>query len=265
MTNPGTIRVGIGGWVFAPWRGEFYPPSLPAAQELGYASRRVTAIEINTTLRRTQTPDSFARWAAETPDDFVFTLKAPAHVVNRRVLAETGPGIARFLDSGLTQLGAKLGPILWQFAPTKVFDERDVQAFLSLLPRRHGGQDLRHAIEARHPSFVDPRFLALARSHNVALVVADSDVYPQIADVTGDFVYVRLQRGSDDEPLGYREAALDLWAERARIWAAGGEPVGLPRIEPATAPSVPRPVFLFFINRGKVRAPAAAQALIARL
>ena len=266
LFGPPLIRVGIGGWLFPPWRGVFYPPGLPHARELEFASSRLTAIEINTTFRQTRTPEIFRRWAAETPDTFMFTVKAPAAVVNRRVLAETGSAMARFFDSGVTELGAKLGPILWQFAPTRRFDEGDVDAFLRMLPRERDGLPLRHALEVRDVSFTDPRFLALANGHGVAVVYADSDVHPAIADLTADFVYARLQRGADTEPTCYPEAELDLWAERARIWAAGGEPEGLPRVGPRSpAQGRPRPVFIFFINSGKVRAPAAAQGLIARL
>ena len=263
------IRVGIGGWTYEPWRGSFYPPGLPKSRELEFASRKLTAIEVNGTFYRTQSPESFRRWAAETPDDFVLTLKGPRSVVQARRLAETGPSVERFLASGIAELGEKLGPILWQFAPTRRFDEEDCAAFLSLLPRDAEGRAIRHAIEVRHESFRDPRFVDLARRSGAAIVYADSDTHPAIADVTGSFVYARLQRSSEAEPEGYPPAELDRWAERARVWGGGGAPDDLPRVggeaPAATADGVDRPVFVFFISGAKVRAPAAAQALIARL
>ena len=261
------IRVGIGGWTYADWRKNFYPADLPHARELEYCSRKVTAIEINGTFYRTQKPESFRRWAAETPDDFVFTLKAPGAVVNRGVLAETGPAIARFVESGIGELGAKLGPILWQFAPTRRFDPADIAAFLDMLPRQADGIALRHALEVRHESFADPAFLDLARRAGAAVVHADAAKYPSIADLTGDFVYARLQRSVAAEPAGYPAAALDLWATRARAWASGDDPEDLPHIGSTMRDrsGQARPVFVFFISGAKERNPAAAMALIARL
>lgn len=257
------IRIGIGGWEFAPWRGPFYPEGLPHKQELEFASRHVTAIEVNGTFYRTQTPAAFARWRDETPDDFVFCLKASRYVTNRRVLAEAAPGIRKFLESGLTELGRKLGVINWQFAATKKFDPRDFEAFLALLPKVQDGLALRHAVELRHPSFAVPECMALLRRHGVAAVVADSDEYPRLHDLTAPFVYARLQRASEDEPLGYAPDALDAWAGRAWAWAAGGKP-GLPLLTPA-GKAQRREVFLFFINGFKPRAPAAAMALLERI
>jgi uncharacterized protein YecE (DUF72 family) len=262
------IRVGIGGWTYEPWRGTFYPPDLPKGRELEYASRNLTSIEVNGTFYRTQSPESFRRWAAETPDDFVFTLKGPRYVVQARKLAETAAGVERFVESGIAELGGKLGPILWQFAPTRRFDEDDCAAFLSLLPREAGGRELRHALEVRHESFREPRFVALARRFGAAIVYADSDEHPAIADATGPFVYARLQRTSEAEPEGYASAALDSWAARAKFWASGGDPPDLPHVDipgaGMTAGSA-RPVFVFFISGAKIRAPAAARGLIARL
>ena len=192
------IRVGIGGWVFAPWRGEFYPKGLPQARELEHASRQLTTIEINGTFYRTQTPASFRKWGAETPDDFVFSLKGPQFTTNRRVLAEAGESIARFFASGVLELKSKLGPILWQMAPTKKFDPEDFEAFLALLPQSLDGRPIRHVVEVRHESFLVPAFIDLLRKFSVAVVVVESDKHPLIADVTSDFVYARLQRTSEE-------------------------------------------------------------------
>lgn len=261
------IRVGIGGWTFEPWRGSFYPQGLPHARELEHASRAVTSIEVNGTFYRSQTPKTFRAWADAVPDDFVFALKAPRYATNRRVLAEAGESIGKFVASGLAELGDKLGPINWQFAPTKAFDPDDFAAFLDLLPQSTDGLRLRHAVEVRHESFCCPAFLDLVRARNVAVVVADSPDYPQIADVTADFVYARLQDAHADIETGYAAVALDDWAERARLWERGDAPEGLRTLAPSHAKPAPekRDCFLYFINGAKVRAPAAAQALLARL
>lgn len=262
----GTIRAGIGGWTFEPWRGVFYPAGLAHAKELQYASHHLATIEVNGTYYRTQKPSTFASWAKEAPPDFVFTLKGPRYATNRRVLAEAGDSIARFIESGVTELGTKLGPLLWQFAPTKKFDEADFGAFLDLLPKQLGGRDLKHAVEVRHPSFCTPPFIALAREKSVAIVFADHSTYPAIADVTSDFVYARLQTGNDSVPTAYKPKALDEWAERAKIWASGGTPQDLPIIDPGVKPPhAPREVFVYFIHEGKVRAPAAAMTFQKRI
>jgi uncharacterized protein YecE (DUF72 family) len=260
----GRIRAGIGGWTYEPWRKTFYPEDLPHSRELEYASRQVTAIEINGTYYSTQKPASFARWRDETPDDFVFSLKATRYSTNRRVLAEAGESVQRFIDSGLTELGDKLGPIVWQFAPTKAFDPEDFEAFLALLPERIDGRRLRHVMDVRHDSFMDAAYLKLARKYKVATVFTDSDKYPSFADVTGDFVYARLMRSSADNRLGYAPKALQAWAERAHVWASGGQPDDLPRVDPANGKSKAkgRDVFVYFINGDKEKAPAAAQALL---
>jgi uncharacterized protein YecE (DUF72 family) len=259
------IRVGIGGWVFEPWRGVFYPKGLPQARELDYASRKLTSIEINSTFYRTQKPDSFRKWAAETPDDFVFSLKGPQFATNRRVLAEAGSSIERFFQSGVAELKAKLGPVLWQMSPTKKFEPGDFSAFLALLPSRLDGRPLRHAVEVRHQSFCVPEFTELLRKFSVAVVAVDSDKHPLIADVTSDFVYARLQRTADKVATGYAPAALDAWAKRAKTWAAGGAPADLATISGKPPAKTPRDVFAYMISGAKVRAPAAAMALIERV
>lgn len=264
----GIIRIGIGGWTFAPWRGVFYPDDLPQAKELYYASRRLTSIEINSTFYSTQSRATFAKWRRETPDGFVFTLKGPRYAVNRRVLAEAGESIDRFLRSGVAELGDRLGPVLWQFAPSKKFDPDDFGAFLALLPKSLEGRPLRHAVEVRHPSFATPEFVSLLRRHGTAVVYADHARYPAIADVTGDFVYARLQRGVDALPAAYPMKDLDAWARRARAWARGEVPDDLPLADPGLRPTgrqKPRDVFMYVIHEGKLRAPAAAMALIERL
>ncbi|MEZ5787584.1 MAG: DUF72 domain-containing protein [Xanthobacteraceae bacterium] len=262
----GKIRVGIGGWTFAPWRGTFYPEKLPHARELAYASAHLTSIEINGTFYRTQTPATFRKWASETPDGFVFAVKGPRYVTQRSALEEAGDSIKRFFDSGVLELGDRLGPVLWQFAPTKKFDESDFARFLELLPRKLSGRTIRHAVEVRHKSFCAPAFIRLLRRFNTPVVFAEHATYPAIADVTGDFVYARLQKGDDAIPTAYPEAALDAWAQRVRRWAEGNEPEDLPRIDTEHHASVqPREVFVYFIHEAKVRAPAAAMALIDRL
>jgi uncharacterized protein YecE (DUF72 family) len=256
------IRIGIGGWTYAPWRGTFYPKTLKQADELQFASRALTAIEINGTFYRTQSATSFAKWRDETPDDFVFSVKGHRAVVNKKVLAEAGEPLAWFLKSGVTELGPKLGPLLWQFAPFKKFDANDFAAFLALLPKEADGVRLRHVVEVRHKSFLVPEFIDLLRKHDVAVALADSDDYPAIADVTADFIYARLQRAEEDVAAGYDDEALSRWADRARIWQSGGEPSDLDRVSADGSAKQARDVFIFMINGAKVRAPAAAQALI---
>ena len=265
MAKSSSIHVGIGGWTYEPWRGTFYPQGLKHADELHYAAARLTGIEINGTYYRTQSRASFEKWRDAVPDDFVFALKASRFCTNRRVLAEAGESIGKFLGQGLTELGPKLGPILWQFMPTKQFDHEDFGAFLDLLPSEQDGVALRHAVEVRHESFRDPRFVDLARDHGVAIVFADSSDHPQFADLTADFVYARLQDAQDQIPAGYTPEALDRWADVVRDWQVGGAPTGLSYIVEAKADGTARDVFLFMINGAKVRAPAAAQALIERL
>ena len=261
----GRIRVGVGGWTYEPWRKTFYPKGLVQARELEYASRQLSAIEINGTFYRTQKPESFAKWRDETPDDFVFTVKAPRYTTIRKVLPDAAPLIEVFVNSGLAELGTKLGAILWQFAPTKRFDAIEFEAFLKLLPRDIAGRPVRHALEPRHVSFVDPKFVALARSYGCAIVYTDSNEYPSIGDVTADFTYARLVRAQASLKTGYPAPALDAWAKVACTFARGSEPTEFPRVTSSKLKSAPRDMFIFFINGAKERAPGAACALIERL
>lgn len=267
MATLGCIRVGIGGWDYAPWRETFYPADVPQKRQLEYASRQVTTIEVNGTFYRLQTPAVFAKWHDETPENFVFSLKASRFITNRRVLASAGESIQRFIDSGITQLRAKLGPILWQLAPTTQFDAADVEAFLKLLPDEADGIRLRHALEVRHESFVQAPFVELARRHNTAIVLADSKKYPAIPDATADFVYARLMNAVSSEVTGYERKILAMWAQRAQSWASGQVPQNLPVIsaEPTPGQQTYRDVFMYVINGAKERAPAAAMQLLACL
>ena len=244
------IRVGVGGWTYEPWRSNFYPPGLPQHQELAFASRQLSSIEVNGTYYSTFKPATFAKWRDETPNDFVFSLKANRFATNRKVLATAGESIARFVGSGISELGAKLGPIVWQFMPTKQFDPEDFEAFLALLPRSVDGCALRHVLDVRHASFATPAFLSLAHRYHCVTVHTDSDKFPSIADAGGDFAYLRLMRSEADCKTGYSITALDAWAAGARTWAGGTRP---------------REVFVYFINGAKERVPAAAMALINRL
>jgi uncharacterized protein YecE (DUF72 family) len=260
------IRVGIGGWVFPPWRGTFYPPGLVQARELAHASRQVTSIEINGTFYGSQKPASFRKWYAETPDDFVFSVKGPRYATHRRALGEAGSSVERFFASGVLELREKLGPILWQFAPTTMFDEANFAAFLELLPRTIEGRSIRHVVEIRHPSFTARGFIELLRRHGVALAFVDDSGRAAIHDITGDFIYARLRRSEADEPTGYSVPSLDAWAKRFRAWADGGEPGDATRLHPDRETSAgTRDCFVYFINGAKIRAPAAARGLLERL
>lgn len=259
-TTTGAIRSGMGGWTYAPWRGVFYPEGLVQKKELEYASRAVSCIEINGTYYRLPDADTFRGWAEKTPDGFVFSVKAPRSIVQARKLADTGERIDRFVGNAAA-LGDRLGPLLWQFLPNRRFDADDVAAFLDRLPEKHGGVALRHAVEVRHESFLDPAWLELARARGVATVFTDSDTHPSLADLTGPFVYARLMRSRPDEANGYPSRELKAWAKRAATWASGGDPTDLPHVgDPApTLPS--RDVFVYFISAAKERNPAAAVAL----
>ncbi|HEX3651538.1 MAG TPA: DUF72 domain-containing protein [Rhizomicrobium sp.] len=258
------IRVGIGGWNYPPWRGTFYPKGLVQAKELEFASRALTSIEINATFHRLQKPDSFRKWANTAPDDFQFSVKAWQFATAKRNLAEGGPLIEKFLNSGFTELGPKLGPILWQFTPARKFDLENFAAFFALLPEILHGIALRHAIEVRHESFLVPEFIALARKHSIAIVLSDSPKYPLLADATADFVYMRLQRTEERVATGYTTRALQQWGERAKAYASGAAPADLPLIAKPAAKKK-RDVFVYFISGAKVRAPAAASAMLKEL
>jgi len=264
-TARGAIRIGIGGWTYEPWRGTFYPAKFPQKRELEYASRRLTSIEVNGTYYGSQKPETFAKWHDETPDGFVFSLKAPRFATNRKVLSDAGRTIARFFASGVMELKDKLGPINWQLMPTHEFDPADFEAFLKLLPKEVDGRALRHVVEVRHDSFHTPDFIALVREHGVAVVIAGESAYPQIADATAPFVYARIMGTQQTAELGYADAALDLWAARAQAWASGAAVDGLDCVEPRRADGKARDVYLYVISGFKVRNPAAAMALLRRL
>ncbi|RED17023.1 DUF72 domain-containing protein [Parasphingopyxis lamellibrachiae] len=264
MTEVHDIRAGIGGWTYKPWRGTFYPEGLRQADELSYAAGRLGAIEINGTYYRLQKPESFAKWRDAAPEGFKFTIKASRYCTNRKDLRETGESIERFLGQGIAELGDKLGPLFWQFMPTKRFDPEEFDTFLAMLPKTYQGLTLHHALEVRHDSFVCTEFVELARKHGAAIICADSEKYPQIADQTADFSYARLLGACEDVPTGYPEPELDRWADIAEAWRDGGQAGGMDYLTPPTPAPEGRDVYIFFINGAKVRAPAAAEALIAR-
>ncbi len=261
----GTIRIGVGGWTFEPWRGVFYPKDLKQKDELAYASRHLSAIEINGTYYSTFKPDSWKKWRDETPDGFVFAVKGSRFTTNRRELATAGESLQRYFAQGVAELGERLGPFLWQLPHTKKFDAADLDAFFSLLPKELEGIKLRHALEPRHDSFCTRAYPALLRKHGIANVYAKHSRYPEIADLSADFVYARLQTGDDAVETAYPSAELDGWAGCLRTWAEGGTPEGLPIVDASHEPAkTPRDVFCFIIHEGKIRAPAGAMALIER-
>jgi uncharacterized protein YecE (DUF72 family) len=255
------IRTGIGGWTFAPWRDNFYPKGLVQRRELEYASRHLSAIEVNGTYYGAQKPATYARWRDEVPDGFVFSAKAPMRIMQSRQLAKTGPQIEDFV-AGIVELGDRLGPLVWQFDSGIRLQPEGFAAFVELLPKDWNGRRLRHVLDVRDPGFVDADFIALARHHGMVTVFTDSDEYPSYADVTADFVYARLMRSRASIDSGYPESDLQAWAARARAWAKGGEPGDLPRASDTAAPAASRrDVFVFFISAAKERNPAAAMAL----
>lgn len=259
------IHVGIGGWTYAPWRDNFYPKGLVQRRELEYASRKLSAIEVNGTYYGAQKPATYAKWRDEVPDGFVFSAKAPMRIMQSRLLARTGPQVEDFVG-GIGTLGDRLGPLVWQFDAGTRIDRDDFTAFLGLLPKTVDGRTLRHVLDVRDPAFVDAAYLALAREYGMATVFTDSSDYPSFADLTTDFVYARLMRARSDVGSGYPPAELERWAQRARLWAEGDEPDDLPRIAaPGQASTKSRDVYLYFISAAKERNPAAAMALIERL
>jgi len=243
----GTIRVGIGGWNFEPWRGVFYPEGLTQKRELEFASRALATIEINGTYYSSFKPASWQKWRDETPDGFVFSVKASRFCTNRKVLAEAGESVERFVGQGLTELGPKLGPINWQFMATKKFDPVDFAAFLELLPREKDGVKLRHAVEVRSPTFATQQFYDLAARHKVAVVYAKDEEFPEIDQPTADFTYARLMATDEKLVGGVSPAELTRLAKQAKGWAQRGD------------------VFAYFISGAKVRNPAAAQALAKKI
>jgi uncharacterized protein YecE (DUF72 family) len=288
----GRIRIGISGWRYAPWRGVFYPEGLAQRRELEYASRLLPTIEINGSFYSLQRPAFYAEWREATPEGFVFALKGPRYITHLRRLKEVQTPLANFFASGVFELREKLGPILWQFAPQMPFDAERFGAFFALLPRdtraaaalaaRHdqrvagrasldvdaAARPLRHAIEVRHPSFVDPAFVALLRRHRIALVVADTaGRWPLLEDLTADFVYLRLHGDKQLYASGYGNAALDAWAARIDAWSRGRQVADARLAAPGT--SAPRrsrrDVYCYFDNDVKVHAPYDAVALARRL
>jgi uncharacterized protein YecE (DUF72 family) len=286
--KPGRIRVGISGWTYAPWRGVFYPERLPHARELAYAAERFSTIEINGSFYSLQRPSSYARWAAATPDNFVFSVKGSRFITHMLRLRNAEQALANFFASGLLLLGPKLGPILWQFSPNFSFDAALLENFFQLLPqttmqaaqlgrshdsrvegRAHTEIDedrpLRHAIEIRHDSFLSEEFMRLLRQYRIALVCADTVSWPRLVDATTDFVYCRLHGSRELYASGYGAKAIATWADRMAAWASGSPPAG-PRIS-AFSPTeaLPHDVYVYFDNDAKVRAPADALSLERRL
>lgn len=265
MAETGRIRCGIGGWTFEPWRGVFYPKGLKHAAELEYASRHLTAIEINGTYYSSFKPESWAKWRASTPDGFKFAVKASRFCVNRKKLTDAKPSIELFMGQGMEELGDRLGPILWQFMATKKFDYDDFAGFFDLLPERLNGGRLQHVIEVRNGTFADPKFVGLCRDRGITICVSENENYPLIPDVTGDLVYLRLISADDKIETGYAPADLDLWAGRFKEYAQGGVPGDFTPVDRTGPPETPRDVYAFVIHEGKVRAPAAAMEFIRRV
>ncbi|HYG05999.1 MAG TPA: DUF72 domain-containing protein [Stenotrophomonas sp.] len=259
------IHVGIGGWVFAPWRGGmFYPEGLVQRRELEYASRHVSAIEINGTYYGEQKPATYANWRDQAPPGFVFSAKAPKRITQSRKLAGTRTQIEGFVE-GIAELGDKLGPLLWQFADGKKMDRDDFAAFLELLPQKAQGRRLRHVVEIRDPAFVDTQLLALVRERGVATVFTDSPDFPSFADLGADFVYARLMRSQSRLTQGYTAPALAQWAEHVHAWRRGEDVAALPHVGKPLPAGKPREVFVFFISAAKERNPAAAMGLLKAL
>jgi len=285
VARVGDIRIGISGWRYSPWRGVFYPKDLPQKRELAFASGRFRSIEINGTFYSLQRPESFAAWVAETPDDFVFAVKGPRYITHMLRLREVEEPLANFFASGVLRLGPKLGPILWQFPPNFRFEPDRLETFFKLLPRdttgmaraarRHGPRmkgrswlkvesrrPVRHAMEIRHESFVDPAFIRLLRRYRVALVCADTVAWPRLMDLTSDFIYCRLHGSEELYASGYTPRDLGTWARRVAAWATGEEPRDAKRVIDRPAPRRrSRDVYVYFDNDRKVHAPFDADSL----
>jgi uncharacterized protein YecE (DUF72 family) len=280
---PGTIRIGISGWRYKPWRGVFYPKGLPQKRELPYAANLFGSIEINGTFYSLQQPNAFAQWAASTPADFVFAIKGSRYITHLLRLKNVRRPLANFFASGLLRLGAKMGPILWQLPPNFKYDPGRLEEFFKLLPRdahaaaalarRHDKRiraasfkplvegPVRHAIEIRHVSFAVPQFIEMLRKHDVALVCADAVEWPRLMDVTSNFVYCRLHGSQELYASGYDKTSLDEWARRVVAWAKGQQPRDAEVVSPRTPRRLLRDVFVYFDNDAKVRAPFDAQQL----
>ena len=261
----GQIRIGVGGWTFEPWRGVFYPESLKQKDELAYASRKLTAIEINGTYYSSFKPDSWAKWRESTPPGFRFSVKASRFCVNRKKLTDGAQSIGFFMNQGLEELRDRQGPILWQFMATKKFDYDDFAGFFDLLPKTLNGSKLQHVIEVRNATFANEKFVSLCRDHGMAICNSENENYPFIPDVTADFVYLRLLSANDEIPTGYEPADLDKWADRFRAYAQGRVPDGNTPFDRNGLPQGARDVYAYIIHEGKVRAPAGAMALIERV
>lgn len=291
MANTARIRIGISGWRYKPWRGVFYPPDLPQQRELEYAASRFPVVEINGSFYSLQYPKSYAQWYEQTPQDFVFTVKAPRYITHIRRLKEIEEPLANFFASGLFNLREKLGPILWQFPPFFKFDAERIEHFFELLPhdseqaqkvaRKRGAfmrgrtrlaidrnHVVRHAMEVRNESFVDERFVALLRKYQVALVIAETaGRWPLREDITADFVYLRLHGEKTLYTTGYSDASLEKWAKRIAAWHAGSQPKDARLIAKSESPdSRPRDVFCFFDNTDiKLQAPFDAASISRKL
>jgi uncharacterized protein YecE (DUF72 family) len=286
-----TTRIGISGWRYAPWRGTFYPKDLPQRAELEYASAHLSAIEINGSFYSLQRPQSYASWYADTPEDFMFAVKGPRYITHMKRLRDVEIPLANFLASGVFNLKDKLGPVLWQFPPNFKYDRKRFEAFLSLLPRDtqeaasiarkrdawlksrsqlkiDANRPMRHAVEIRNETFLDPSFVDLLRRYNVALVIAETARrWPMTQDITADFVYMRLHGDKELYRSGYSDKSLDRWAERIRAWQKGSEPADAQKISSKKPPTrKSRDIYCFFDNTDvKLRAPFDAQTLMRKL
>lgn len=286
-----SIRIGISGWRYAPWRGKFYPRTLPQRAELQYAASCFRAIEINGSFYSLQRPQSWRSWREQTPPRFVFSVKGPRYITHMLRLRRVEQPLANFLASGVLALREKLGPILWQFPGNFAYDEQRMEAFLRLLPRdtqaalclarRRAAwmkgrtcltidrrRRLRHAFEVRHESFLTPSWIALLRKYHAAQVIADTaNRWPLREDVTADFVYIRLHGDQELYRSGYADAALDRWGRRITTWSRGGEPRDARRISSTRLPPrKSRDVFCFFDNTdAKLRAPVDARTLMEKV